>query len=60
MNERESELIEQILDGIRKELVDPNSPMYIKNIKKYEVTKNGFVLLDKNDPADKEWYEDQV
>lgn len=49
---------EHILDQIKSALLDNESPMHIKNARKYSVSANGTVLLDSTNKADMEWYED--
>lgn len=48
--------IENNLSLIKKELLDENSPMYLKNVRRMQVASNGMILLDPNNKEDRDWY----
>lgn len=47
--------LESFMTKINASLTDPESPMYLKNVKKLPVNENGVVVLDKNNPEHREW-----
>lgn len=47
--------LESVMTKINTSLTDPESPMYLKNVKKLPVNENGVVILDKNNPEHREW-----
>lgn len=58
MKQTENEMIEKVLDEIRDALIDPESPLFIERIKTHQTLEDGTILLDKNDPQDRAWFED--
>lgn len=52
--------LESVMTKINASLTDPESPMYLKNVKKLPVNENGMVVLDKNNPEHREWADDDI
>lgn len=50
--------LESVMAKINASLTDPESPMYLKNVKKLPVNENGVVILDKNNASHREWADD--
>lgn len=50
--------LETVMTKINASLTDPESPMYLKNVKKLPVNENGVVILDKNNASHREWAAD--
>lgn len=50
--------LESAMTKINASLTDPESPMYLKNVKKLPVNENGVVILDKNNASHREWADD--
>ncbi|WP_442637831.1 hypothetical protein [Rossellomorea marisflavi] len=58
MKQHENENIKEILEKIAEDLQNPESALYIERITTHRTLEDGTVLLDKNNPKDREWYED--
>lgn len=51
--------LETVMTKINASLADPESPMYLKIVKKLPVNESGLVILDKNNPEHREWADDE-